>query len=48
MSTEPAQATRIACKKLLENIGVSVQVQNADGVIVLKCRVSELRGECEL
>jgi hypothetical protein len=44
MSTDNAHPTRLACKKLLENIGVNVVVQNADGMAVLKCRASELRG----
>ena len=48
MSTDNAHPTRLACKKLLENIGVQVVVQNADGMAVLKCRASELRGTSRL
>lgn len=44
MSTESPQSTRIGCKKLLESIGVHVQLQNADGMTILKCRGSEIRG----
>lgn len=44
MSTDNAHPTRLACKKLLESMGVSVAVQNADGMAILKCRVHELRG----
>lgn len=45
MSTDNAHPTRLACKKLLESMGVSVAVQNADSLAILKCRVHELRGE---
>lgn len=44
MSTDNAHPTRLECKKLLENFGVIVVVQNADGMAILKCRASELRG----
>jgi hypothetical protein len=48
MSTDYAHPTRLECKRLLEAIGVSVVVQNADGMALLKCRASERRGEhCE-
>ena len=45
MSTDYAHPTRLECKRLLEAIGVSVVVQNADGMALLKCRASERRGE---
>jgi len=41
MSTDYAHPTRLECKRLLETIGVSVVVQNADGMAMLKCRASE-------
>ncbi|GAA5963658.1 hypothetical protein JCM3765_003535 [Sporobolomyces pararoseus] len=43
MSTDYAHPTRLECKRLLEAIGVSVVVQNADGMALLKCRASERR-----
>ncbi|GAA6022405.1 hypothetical protein JCM11491_001580 [Sporobolomyces phaffii] len=43
MSTDYAHPTRLECKRLLEAIGVSVVVQNADGLALLKCRASERR-----
>ncbi|GAA6064411.1 hypothetical protein JCM10212_001235 [Sporobolomyces blumeae] len=43
MSSDYAHPTRLECKRLLENIGVSVIVQNADGMAMLKCRASERR-----
>lgn len=44
MSTDYAHPTRLECKRLLEAIGVSVVVQNAEGMALLKCRASERRG----
>jgi hypothetical protein len=44
MSTDFAHPTRLECKRLLESMGVSVVVQNADGMAILKCRASEKRG----
>ncbi|GAA5881930.1 hypothetical protein JCM16303_003472 [Sporobolomyces ruberrimus] len=43
MSTDYAHPTRLECKRLLEAIGVSVVVQNAEGMALLKCRASERR-----
>ncbi|GAA6013986.1 hypothetical protein JCM10207_000196 [Rhodosporidiobolus poonsookiae] len=43
MSTDFAHPTRLECKRLLEGLGVGVVVQNADGMAILKCRVSERR-----
>ncbi|GAA5855207.1 hypothetical protein JCM8547_008984 [Rhodosporidiobolus lusitaniae] len=43
MSTDFAHPTRLECKKLLEGMGVSVVVQNSDGMAILKCRASEKR-----
>ncbi|BGP47662.1 serine/threonine-protein kinase gin4 [Rhodotorula kratochvilovae] len=43
MSTDYAHPTRLECKRLLESIGVAVVVHNADGMALLKCRVSERR-----
>ncbi|GAA5834744.1 hypothetical protein JCM11251_003651 [Rhodosporidiobolus azoricus] len=43
MSTDYAHPTRLECKRLLESMGVAVLVQNADGMAILKCRVSEKR-----
>ncbi|GAA5901739.1 hypothetical protein JCM6882_006054 [Rhodosporidiobolus microsporus] len=43
MSTDYAHPTRLECKRLLEGMGVAVVVQNADGMAILKCRVSEKR-----
>ena len=44
MSTSNVSQTRNACKKMLEQIGVTVTVQNADGgVPSLKCRTATLR-----
>ncbi|GJN88930.1 hypothetical protein Rhopal_001901-T1 [Rhodotorula paludigena] len=43
MSTDFAHPTRLECKRLLEQLGVQVVVQNADGMAVLKCRATERR-----
>lgn len=44
MSTDYAHPTRLECKRLLEEMGAAVVVQNADGMAILKCRVHERRG----
>jgi len=44
MSTDYAHPTRLECKRLLESIGVSVVVQNSEGMALLKCRITERRG----
>jgi hypothetical protein len=44
MSTDYAHPTRLECKRLLEDMGVAVMVQNADGMAILKCRANERRG----
>ncbi|BGO91156.1 serine/threonine-protein kinase gin4 [Rhodotorula toruloides] len=43
MSTDYAHPTRLECKRLLEDLGVAVMVQNADGMAILKCRANERR-----
>ncbi|GAA5837980.1 hypothetical protein JCM9279_004092 [Rhodotorula babjevae] len=43
MSTDYAHPTRLECKRLLESIGVSVVVQNSEGMALLKCRITERR-----
>ncbi|TKA51046.1 hypothetical protein B0A53_05841 [Rhodotorula sp. CCFEE 5036] len=43
MSTDYAHPTRLECKRLLEEMGAAVVVQNADGMAILKCRVHERR-----
>ncbi|BGP55155.1 serine/threonine-protein kinase gin4 [Rhodotorula sphaerocarpa] len=43
MSTDYAHPTRMECKRLLEEMGAAVVVQNADGMGILKCRVHERR-----
>lgn len=45
MSTDYAHPTRMECKRLLEEMGAAVVVQNADGMGILKCRVHERRGQ---
>lgn len=44
MSSDSVGSTRVVCKQALEAIGVSVIVENAEGLPVLKCRVSQLFG----
>lgn len=44
MSTDYAHPTRLECKRLLEEMGAAVSIQNANGMAILKCRVHERRG----
>lgn len=44
LSTEDIYHTRLHCKRVLESIGATVVIENADGAGVLKCRVEEIRG----
>jgi hypothetical protein len=44
LSTETITPTRAECSRILENLGVVVTIENADGNAVLKCRVDELHG----
>ncbi|KAF7796331.1 hypothetical protein EIP86_007508 [Pleurotus ostreatoroseus] len=42
-STQDACATRQECRRILENMGVSVMLLQADGMGVLKCRLEEMK-----
>ncbi|GAA5881260.1 hypothetical protein JCM3774_002867 [Rhodotorula dairenensis] len=48
MSTDYAPTTRAECKRVLEEMGVAVVAQNADGMVILKCRVHERRDASSL
>lgn len=41
MSVDNATATRFEAKRLLEQQGTAVIVENADGAAVLRCRADE-------
>jgi serine/threonine-protein kinase HSL1, negative regulator of Swe1 kinase len=43
LSTQDAHVTRQECKEILENMGVSVQLIQADGMGTLKCRLEETK-----
>lgn len=45
LSIEDLHHTRHHCKRVLEMIGASVAIENADGAGILKCRIDEIRGE---
>jgi ribosomal protein L35AE/L33A len=44
LSVDNVVATRSECKRILENLGVFIVLENADGNTILKCRVEELFG----
>lgn len=45
LSTEDVHSTRMHCKSILEAIGATVFIENADGAGVLKCRIDAIKGK---